>query len=108
MNNEDKLKALNWWQTCDFFHEFTCSNNPSLKHEHAKCAMIPVEVDGKVYLRCPICNRLQSHALDEKTKAKMYLTHYNDNCSLDWERCNQEAKDNGFLGFLKQREAIEI
>lgn len=67
------------------------------------CETVPDQFASKVHSHFKFLK-----TLDEKTKAKMYLTHYNDNCSLDWERCNQEAKDNGFLGFLKQREAIEI
>lgn len=46
--------------------------------------------------------------LNEETKAKMYLTHYNDNCSLDIDKCDEEAKANGFKGFLKIRQPIEL
>ena len=39
--------------------------------------------------------------LDIKFKNKMWLTHYQDNVLNDFEKINEEARNDGFIGFCK-------
>ena len=41
-----------------------------------------------------------------ETKNKMWLYHYQDNVSLDFDRWNEEAKGNGFRGFLRKGDIL--
>lgn len=54
----------------------------------------------------PFKSGVHSHYEDLKTlpaeiKAKMYLYHYQDNVSTDYDTWNAKAKEDGFGGFLK-------
>ena len=41
-------------------------------------------------------------------KAKMYLWHYQDNVSLEFEAWQEKARQDGFAGFLKQGETMTV
>lgn len=65
------------------------------------CETVPDQFASKVHSHFSFLS-----TLDEKTKSKMYLTHYNDNVSSDWETNNERAKAQGFRGFCKAGEEI--
>lgn len=46
--------------------------------------------------------------LNPATKAKMYLIHWSDNFTDDIDKHNEEAIANGFKGFAKKGQSIEI
>jgi len=46
--------------------------------------------------------------LDEKTKSKMYLTHYQDTVVDDWEKWEKKAEDAGFKGFIRKGHVVEF
>lgn len=46
--------------------------------------------------------------LDPELKAKMYLWHYQDNVYQDFDNWQIKAKADGFKGFLKKAEQIEV
>jgi len=46
--------------------------------------------------------------LDEKTKNKMWLMHWNDNIAADFEKYNAEAVKDGFLGFVTKAQSFNI
>lgn len=42
--------------------------------------------------------------LDEPTKAKMYLVHFQDNVITNWKEWSERAKNEGFAGFIRPGE----
>ena len=61
----------------------------------------------------PFWSQVHSHyeelkTLDKEHKSKMWLLHYQDNVVEDWEGWNQKAREDGFLGFLKKGQVIEV
>ena len=55
MTNQDIISAINKWQTSDFVHPLTCSTSSSHK------PLIPIELDGKVVLKCLDCGYIQEN-----------------------------------------------
>ena len=52
MNNQEKIEAINKWQSCNFVHPLTCGKD--------KCEekLEPIEnaITGEILLICPKCN----------------------------------------------------
>ena len=46
--------------------------------------------------------------LDDQHKGKMWLLHYQDNVVENWEEWNDRAQRDGFKGFLKKGQIIEV
>ena len=46
--------------------------------------------------------------LDDETKAKMHLIHYQDNVVDDWELWAKAAADKGFAGFVRKGHVLEL
>jgi len=53
MTNQDIIEAVSKWQKSVFIHPLTCCNNSSHK------SLIPIELNGKVILKCLDCNYVQ-------------------------------------------------
>lgn len=49
----------------------------------------------------------QLKTLNDKTKNKMYLFHFQDNVIDAWDECTKKAQAEGFRGFLKKGEEVK-
>jgi len=47
-------------------------------------------------------------SLDPEIKSKMYLWHYQDNVVVEFEKWQEKAHDDGFAGFLRQGQQMEM
>lgn len=52
MNNEEKIKAVQWFQSQGRIHPLTCQ-------EHSNISLTPVIISNNVVLECPLCNYTQ-------------------------------------------------
>jgi phage FluMu protein Com len=52
-DNESVIERLKLWQTSGIFHPYTCGNCSSDQ------VLDPVEIDGKVVMKCPKCDYVQ-------------------------------------------------
>lgn len=55
MTNEEKVEAIRRWQVAGRVHPLTCGVDS--RHEVLK----PVEENGEIVLRCPVCNYRQTY-----------------------------------------------